>query len=297
MFELFYEGYRKLIQNSIKPTTPGLSAVLLNSAASSPTSTGNANMTYVRANTASPTQFSFTDLGYYNTTISNTSYIYLTASGLDINSGDFISDCNQYGYIINEQEDYVYGYFRISVTPQAFLNTGLTFTWANNNVSIFSLGVESLSAGYSSFFDTNVNYDLINNGRLAIVRNVAGYSSGSTGFPGKIKTMNTMEDIATGNNITGGNNTVTMITSGHSLSSFVISDSSKNLLAAPMVVTANVPGTYDNSVIMFYVENGALNDGGGSAIPFAIFTDSFNFTFTDYVFIQVPTNPGIIQIT
>ena len=294
MFELFYEGYRNLIQNSIKPTTPGLSAVLLNSAASSPTSVSNANMTYVRANTASPTQFSFTDLGY--DTVTTSQYIYLTASGLDINSGDFISDCNQYGYIINEQEDYVYGYFQISVTPQAFLNTGLTFTWANNNVSIFSLGVESLSAGYSSFFDTNVNYDLINNGRLAIVRNVAGYSSGSTGFPGKIKTMNTMEDIATGNNITGGNNTVTMITSGHSLSSVNIYYSNKTLSAAPMVVTANVPGTYDNSVIMFYVENGALNDGGLSAIPFAMFTDSFSFTFTDYVFIQVTTN-GIIQIT
>jgi hypothetical protein len=115
-------------------------------------------------------------------------------------------------------------------------------------------------------------------------------------FFGKIKTMNTMEDIATGNNITGGNNTVTMITSGHSLSSVNIYYSNKTLSAAPMVVTANVPGTYDNSVIMFYVENGALNDGGGSAIPFAMFTDSFNFTFTDYVFIQVTTN-GIIQIT
>jgi hypothetical protein len=88
-------------------------------------------------------------------------------------------------------------------------------------------------------------------------------------------------------NITGGNNTVTMITSGHSLSSVNIYYSNKTLSAAPMVVTANVPGTYDNSVIMFYVENGALNDGGGSAIPFAMFTDSFNFTFTDYVFIQV----------
>jgi hypothetical protein len=123
-------------------------------------------MTYVRANTASPTQFSFTDLGY--DTVTTSQYIYLTASGLDINSGDFISDCNQYGYIINEQEDYVYGYFRISVTPQAFLNTGLTFTW-------------TLSAGYSSFFDTNVNYDLINNGRLAIVRNVAGSSAHFSG--------------------------------------------------------------------------------------------------------------------
>jgi len=292
MFELFYEGYRNLIQNSIKPTTPGLSAVLLDSAASSPTSVSNANMTYVRANTASPTQFSFTDLGY--DTVTNSSYIYLTASGLDINSGDFISDCNQYGYIINEQEDYVYGYFRISETSQAFLNTGLTFTWNNNDVSDFSLGNESLSAGYSSFFDTNVNYDLINNGRLAIVRNVGGDSS-STFFT-KIKTMNTMEDIATGNNITGGNSTVTMITSGHSLSSFGINYTSKTLSAGPMVVTANVPGTYDNSVIMFYVENGALNDGGGSAIPFAMFTDSFDFNFTDNVFIQV-TSSGIIQIT
>jgi hypothetical protein len=292
MFKLFSEGYRNLIQNYIKPTTPGLSAVLLNSAASSPTSNSNANMTYVRANTASPTQFSFIDLGY--DTVTTSSYIYLTASGLDINSGDFISDCNQYGYIINEQEDYVYGYFRISETSQVFLNTGLTFTWNNNDVSDFSLGNESLSAGYSSFFDNNVNYDLINNGRLAIVRNVAG-SSSSTLFD-NIERMNTMEDIATGNNINGGNNTVTMITSGHSLTSVNINYSSKTLSAAPMVVTANVPGTYDNSVIMFYVENGALNDGGGSAIPFAMFTDSFNFTFTDYVFIQVTDN-GIIQIT
>lgn len=292
MFELFYEGYRNLIQNSIKPTTPGLSAVLLDSAASSPTSVSNANMTYVRANTASPTQFSFTDLGY--DTVTNSSYIYLTASGLDINSGDFISDCNQYGYIINEQEDYVYGYFKISNTSQAFLNTGLTFTWNNNDVSDFYLGNESLSAGYFSFFDTNVNYDLINNGRLAIVRNVAAATSST--FFSNIKRMNTMEDIATGNNINGGNNTVTMITSGHSLSSFGINYTSKALSAGPIALTANVPGTYDNSVIMFYVENGALNDGGGSAIPFAMFTDSFSFNFTDNVFIQV-TSSGIIQIT
>lgn len=292
MFDLFYQGYRNLIQNSIKPTTPGLSAVLLNSAASNPTSNANATMSYVRENSASPTQFSFTDLGY--DTVTDSSYIYLTASGLDINSGDFISDCNTYGYIINEQEDYVYGYFRISETSQAFLNTGLTFTWNNNDVSDFYLGNESLPAGYYSFFDTNVNYDLINNGRLAIVRNVADSSSST--FFSNIKTMNTMEDIATGNNITGGNSTVTMITSGHGLSSFDIKHLYNSLSAAPIVVTANVPGTYDNSVIMFYVENGALNDGGGSAIPFAMFTDSFNFTFTDNVFIQVTSN-GIIQIT
>ena len=292
MFELFYEGYRNLIQNSIKPTTPGLSAVLLRSDASSPTGNDNANMTYVRANTASPTQFSFTDLGYY--TLSSSNYIYLTASGLDINSGDFISNCNATGYIINEQEDYVYGYFTIRTTLQTFLNTGLTFTWNSNEVSDFSLGSESLLAGYSSFFDNNVNYDLINNGRLAIVRNVAGSSSST--FFGKIKTMNVMEDIATGNNINGGNNTVTMITSGHSLSSFGINYEERSLSAGPISVTANVPGTYDNSVIMFYVENGALNDGGGSAIPFAMYTDNFGFTFTDNVFIQV-TSSGIVQIT
>jgi hypothetical protein len=292
MFELFTEGYRNLIQNSIKPTTPGLSAVLLKTTASNPTYQSNANMTYVRANTASPTQFSFTDLGY--NAAGNSSYIYLTASGLNINSGDFISNCDQYGHIINEQEDYVYGYFKIRDTIQEFLNAGVTFTWSGNDVSDFSLGSESLSAGYSSFFDPNVNYDLINNGRLAVVRNVGGSSSST--FFSKIKTMNTMEDIATGNNINGGNDTVTMITSGHSLSSFGIKHGSKTLSASPIVVNANVPGTYDRSVIMFYVENGALNDGGGSAIPFAMFTDNFNFTFTDDVFILVTSN-GIINIS
>lgn len=291
MFELFPEGYRNLIQNYTKPATSGLSAVLLDKDASNVTSVSNANMTYVRANTASPTQFKFTDLGYV--TSSSTDYIYLTSSGLTIDSNDFQYNCNQYGHIIDEEQDLVYGYFRISETDKTFLNGGFTFTWSNDRISQYQLS-ESLSAGHSAFFDINRDYDLINNGRLAVVRNVGGISSYT--FHDKVQTMNTMEDISTGNNIDGGNDTITMISSGHELSSFGIDYTNKCLSADPMVIDVNVPGTYDNANIMFYVENGAINDGGVNAIPFALFTDDTNITFTDKLFIQIPSS-GIIKIS
>ena len=83
-----------------------------------------------------------------------------------------------------------------------------------------------------------------------------------------------------------------MLTSGHQLSDLNFgSGTSKFLTAGEMVIPA--AGTHTNVVIMLYSELGALNDGGANAIPLAMFTDDFSFTFSENAFIK-PTTSGII---
>lgn len=300
MFELFSEGYRALIRNNTTSLSSGLSAVFLTNTANSPTSESNANMTYVRANTASNLQFTFTDLGYEDnvSTSGSTSYIYLTSSGLAVPAGTgatantFTSDVDQYGHIISEADDLVYGYFRASDTSKTFMNAGLTFTWTSNRIGQLSIagssGDENLS-GYDAFYKTDVELDLLNNARLALVRNVAGASSSD--FHDAIDEIVNMGQIGEEN---GGidNATVTMLTSGHQLSGLNFgSGTSKFLTAGEMVIPA--AGTHTNVVIMLYSELGALGDGGANAIPVAMFTDDFSFTFSENAFIK-PTANGII---
>ena len=300
MFELFSEGYRALIRNNTTSLSSGLSAVFLTDTASSPTSESNANMTYVRANTASNLQFTFTDLGYEDnvSTSGSTSYIYLTSSGLAVPAGTgatantFTSDVDQYGYIISEADDLVYGYFRASDTSKTFMNAGLTFTWTTNRIGQLSIGDENLS-GYDAFYKTGVELDLLNKARIALVRNVAGSSSST--FHDTIDEMVNLGQIGSGTVPGAGDNsraTITMLTSGHQLSGLNFgSGTSKFLTAGEMVIPA--AGTHTNVVIMLYSELGALNDGGANAIPLAMFTDDFSFTFSENAFVK-PTTSGII---
>jgi len=300
MFELFSEGYRALIRNNTTSLSSGLSAVFLTDTASSPTSESNANMTYVRANTASNLQFTFTDLGYEDSvsTSGSTSYIYLTSSGLTVPAGTgitantFANDVDQYGHIISEVDDLVYGYFRASDTSKTFMNAGLTFTWTTNRIGQLSIGDENLS-GYDAFYKTGVELDLLNKARIALVRNVAG--SNSSTFHDTIDEMVNLGQIGSGTVPGAGDNsraTITMLTSGHQLSGLNFgSGTSKFLTAGEMVIPA--AGTHTNVVIMLYSELGALNDGGANAIPLAMFTDDFSFTFSENAFVK-PTTSGII---
>lgn len=300
MFELFSEGYRALIRNNTTSLSSGLSAVFLTNTAASPTSESNANMTYVRANTASNLQFSFTDLGYEDavSTSGSTSYIYLTSSGLSVPAGTgatantFASDVDQYGHIISEADDLVYGYFRASDTSKTFMNAGLTFTWTSNRIGQLNVADENLS-GYDAFYKTDVELDLLNKARIALVRNVAG-SNVST-FHDTIDEMINLGQIGSGTVPGAGDDsraTITMLTSGHQLSGLNFGlGTSKFLTAGEMVIPA--AGTHTNVVIMLYSELGALNDGGANAIPLAMFTDDFSFTFSDNAFVK-PTNDGII---
>ena len=303
MFELFSEGYRALIRNNTTSLSSGLSAVFVNQSAGV-TQESNANMTYVRANTASNLQFTFTDIGYEDlvSTSGSTSYIYLTSSGLTIPAGTgatantFASDVNQYGYIISEADDLVYGYFRSSATSKTFMNAGLTFTWGSgstlNRIGQLSIGDENLS-GYDAFYKTGVDLDLLNKARLALVKNTAG--SNSSTFHDAIDEMINIGQIGSGTVPGAGNDsraTITMLTSGHELSGLDFgSGTSKFLTAGEMVIP--LAGTHTNTVIMLYAELGSLNDGGANAIPLAMFTDDFSFTFSENAFIK-PTSNGIV---